>query len=127
MLNYIFKYYPKDCNYIYKEFINNIDYWQSYYILNGTTVGPVNGEQYFVEDMVRKNLTIKYLPSSWVTRWEHQMSHRLTLGLNLNYSLDWLYLGEKFHPQVRLVHFLDQASLDKEELEALVQSEPFSD
>lgn len=120
------KYYPKDVKYIYDEFVSRPEYWMNYYVENKTTI-PGMGEQYFVEDMVRKNLTIKYLPSSWVTRWEHQMSHRLTLGLNLDYSLDWLYLGGKFHPQIRLVHFLDQESLDKEGLEVLIQSEPFSD
>ena len=43
-----FKYYPKDCKYIYDKFMNDIHYWQRYYIKNGTTTGPVNGEQYFV-------------------------------------------------------------------------------
>ena len=39
-----FKYYPKDCRYIYDEFMSNTDHWQQYYIKNGVTKGPVNGE-----------------------------------------------------------------------------------
>lgn len=49
-----FKYYPKDCRYIYDEFMSKVDYWQQYYIENGTTTGPVNGEQYFVCDQVKE-------------------------------------------------------------------------
>jgi len=39
------KYYPKDCRYIYDKFVSNSEYWMEYYIKNGTTHGPVNGEQ----------------------------------------------------------------------------------
>ena len=49
-----FKYYPKECKYIYDKFNKDIEYWQQYYIKNGTTQGPVNGEQYFVEDTARE-------------------------------------------------------------------------
>ena len=50
-----FKYYPKECKYIYDKFMKDVEYWQQYYIKNGTTSGPVNGEQYFVEDNVMKD------------------------------------------------------------------------
>ena len=30
-----FKYYPKDCKYIYDKFMSNVSYWQSYYIEKG--------------------------------------------------------------------------------------------
>ena len=65
-----FKYYPRDCRYIYDEFMSNVDYWQEYYIKNGITKGPVNGEQYFVFDQVNKELNFKLLPESWFTRWK---------------------------------------------------------
>ena len=57
-----FKYYPKDCRYIYDEFMSNTDHWQQYYIKNGVTKGPVNGEQYFVWDQAKKQLDMKLLP-----------------------------------------------------------------
>ena len=38
-----FKYYPKECKYIYDKFMKDVEYWQQYYIKNGTTSGPVNG------------------------------------------------------------------------------------
>ena len=49
-----YKYYPKDCKYIYDKFMKDKLRWQNYYIDNGITVGPVNGEQYFVEDSVNE-------------------------------------------------------------------------
>ena len=51
-----YKYYPKDCKYIYDKFMKDKLRWQNYYIDNGITVGPVNGEQYFVEDSVNEKL-----------------------------------------------------------------------
>ena len=64
-----FKYYPKDCRYIYDKFMSDIHHWQSFYIKNGTTTGPVNGEQYFVEDAAKERLEIITLPNEWFTRW----------------------------------------------------------
>lgn len=109
-----FKYFPIDCNYIYEEFINNVDYWQEYYIQNKITVGPVNGEQHFVEDHVNKKLKIKYIPNSWVTRWSSSYNMTNLEYENWKYLInekycnitgnDYLHLGE-FHPDVKMVHF----------------------
>ena len=100
------KYYPKDCRYIYNKFMADPEYWMEYYIKNGTTVGPVNGEQYFVEDSVRERLELKFLPAEWITKWtkEAQYDQGWLLEANLAYPGDYLYLGE-FNPEVRLVHF----------------------
>lgn len=118
------KYYPKDCKYIYDEFVSKPEYWMEYYPKQNITI-PGMGEQYFVEDMARQKLDIKHLPASWITRWQHQMTQRLVVDLNHHYSADWLHLGEKFHKEVKLIHFLDQEALDKEKLEALANSELF--
>ena len=61
------KYYLKKCKYIYDKFMKDIEYWQ-YYIKNGTTSGPVNGEQYFVEDSANERLEVITTPNSWCTR-----------------------------------------------------------
>ena len=118
------KYYPKDCKYIYDEFISKPDYWMEYYPKQKITT-PGMGEQYFVEDMARQKLNMKHLPDSWITRWENKMRQRIMVALNVHYPADWLHLGEMFHQDVKLVHFLDQEALDKEDLKALVNSEPF--
>ena len=74
-----FKYYPKECRYIYDEFMSNVNYWQEYYIKNGITAGPVNGEQYFVFDQVKKKLDIKLMPKSWFTRWKSKYEDTNTI------------------------------------------------
>ena len=84
-------------------------------IKNKTTKGPINGEQYFVEDSVRERLNLKLLPCSWFTRW--------TTGdlINKVNKIDWqtqittkyrevtgneyIYLGDKFHSDIKMVHF----------------------
>lgn len=119
------KYYPKDVRYIYDEFVSRPDYWMEYYPKKKITIEGM-GEQFFVEDMARQKLKIKYLPDIWVTRWEYQMSDRLFRNLNLNYPADWLHLGEEFSDQIRMVHYLDQEALGADELKALAQSSLFS-
>ena len=101
------KYYPKDCRFIYDKFVADPKYWMEYYIKNGTTVGPVNGEQYFVEDCVREKLDLKFVPAEWITRWEDLLEYNpeLLVKFNTEYPGDWLYLGGEFNPDVRLLHF----------------------
>jgi hypothetical protein len=109
-----FKYYPKDCNYIYDKFVSDVWHWQTHYIKNQVTMGPINGEQYFVEDSVKEKLELIHLPSSWAVRWLSDYD------LNENVYLEWqnefrkkylnetgnkyVYLGD-FHPDIKIVHF----------------------
>jgi len=111
-----FKYYPKDCKYIYDKFMSDIDYWQSYYIKKGVTAGPVNGEQYFVEDSVKERLTLKTIPNSWVTRWvsndsivssenSKEWQTKLTTKYKTLTGNQYIYLGGEFHNDIKMIHF----------------------
>jgi len=110
-----FKYYPKDCKYIYDKFMSNISYWQSYYIEKGITAGPVNGEQYFVEDSVKEKLILKTIPDSWVTRWvsndliidktNEEWQANLTKKYKDLTGNQYIYLGGEFHDDIKIVHF----------------------
>jgi len=109
-----FKYYPKDCKYIYDEFMSNVDYWQQYYIENGITKGPVNGEQYFVFDQANKKLNFKLLPAAWFTRWksdfedtEHTYSkwqYITTKRYEETTGNDYIWMGD-WHPDIKFIHF----------------------
>ena len=120
-----FKYYPKDTKYIYNKFMSNIYKWQRHYIENKTTKGPVNGEQYFVEDSVKERLELVVLPAAWFTRWvvnedinygkrmkmwEVQMTQKY-MSVTGN---DYIYLGGEFHPDIKLVHFTHGQNLPHE-------------
>lgn len=119
-----FKYYPKDCKYIFDKFMLDPLHWQQYYIKLGLTTGPVNGEQLFVEDSVKERLELKTLPNSWFTRW---VTHNM-MDMNLmeegsaaeKYSRwqwettkqyrdvtgnPYIYLDGEFHPDIKFVHF----------------------
>jgi hypothetical protein len=119
-----FKYYPQDCRYVYDKFMENPRKWQQHYINNGTTSGPVNGEQYFVEDTVKERLTIKTLPDAWFTRWatpkavDHSRMwepdridsyKQWVVWMNMEYTSEtgneFLYLDGEFHEDVKVVHF----------------------
>tara|TARA_B100000131_G_scaffold321686_1_gene373256 strand:+ start:24370 stop:25041 length:672 start_codon:yes stop_codon:yes gene_type:complete len=109
-----FKYYPKDCKYIYDKFMKDPLYWQEYYIKNGTTKGPVNGEQYFVEDSVNEKLKLKLVPHSWITRWSNSYNmtdwqfedwkFEITQKYKKVSNNEYLWLGE-FHPDIKLIHY----------------------
>ena len=116
-----FKYYPTDCQYIYDKFMQDIDYWQNYYIKNGVTKGPINGEQYFVEDSVNEKLKLKLIPTSWVTRWcsdeavingqdMHTWQSRTMTKYQKLTGNEYIYLGGEFHPDIKLVHFTHHAN-----------------
>lgn len=120
-----FKYYPTDLRPVYDKFMSDKRKWQQHYILNGTTHGPVNGEQYFVEDSVKEaGLDLKLMPNAWFARWatpqavnfvhmfedvDHQQRYiDWQRGMNEFYSEvtgnDYLWMGD-FHPDIKLVHF----------------------
>lgn len=109
-----FKYYPKDCRYIYDKFINNVDHWQQYYINNGTTVGPVNGEQHFVEDSVKEKLELITCPEAWVARWTNAYNMTTDQMRKWMYDIskkyteasgnEYLHLGD-FHEDVKFIHY----------------------
>ena len=111
-----FKYYPKDCRYIYDKFMDDILYWQAFYIKNGQTTGPVNGEQYFVADSVKEKLELITLPDGWVTRWiaddkviDFKNFRNWQLKMSKRYEElsgnNYIYLGGEFHPDIKVVHF----------------------
>ena len=110
-----FKYYPKDCRYIYDKFMLDIHGWQRHYIDNGVTNGPVNGEQYFIEDSVKERLELKVLPNEWFTRWvvnEDIINKNMAtwqVQITRKYieltGNDYICLGGEFHPDIKLVHF----------------------
>ena len=114
-----FKYYPKDCRYIYDKFMSDIRGWQKYYIEKGITTGPVNGEQYFVEDSVRERLELITLPAAWFTRWVTDRSVnygksmiRWQIQITNKYreitGNDYIYLGDEFHEDIKFVHFTNR-------------------
>ena len=111
-----FKYYPKDCKYIFDKFMTDPHHWQHYYINNGTTKGPVNGEQYFVEDSANEKLELVTLPDAWFTRWVTDESinygkdmTQWQIQLTNKYikltGNDYIYLGGEFHEDIKFVHF----------------------
>jgi hypothetical protein len=119
-----FKYIPTECKYIYNEFVSDVDRWQRHFIDQGITSGPVNGEQYFVETFAKQRLDIINFPDAWVTRWCSDAMHSTNLMDPNDWEIkaakwqlfttqlyhkatgnDYVYLGDEFHPDIKMVHF----------------------
>jgi len=121
-----YKYFPEDCNYIFDKFMTKPKFWQNYYILKKITKGPINGEQYFIEDSVNERLTLKLIPIAWVTRMaskefiENNKDSELNRFFSHNFD-KWIkfmnnkytnltgnkffFRNEKFHNEIKLVHY----------------------
>ena len=109
-----FKYYPKECKYIYDHFMKDIQWNTSYYIKNSLTTGPVNGEFMYVNDLIKLRLKLKTLPDSWITRWTSDEYPEFRPSLEEKYTKitgnKYLYKDD-FHPDIKMVHFTN--SLNK--------------
>ena len=88
--------------------MSDIEKWKVHYIKNKTTIGPVNGEQYFVEDSVNEKLKLKLAPASWVTRWKNDYSHIWFEELTKKYidasGEDYLKKDD-WNPNIKQVHY----------------------
>jgi hypothetical protein len=109
-----YKFYPRECKYIYNNYINRIDHYTNYYIKNGLTTGPVNGEFMYVYDQLQLELKLKTLPNKWVTRWTSEEFIEFRDPLEKKYTKitgnKYLY-KDGFHPNIKIVHFTN--SLNK--------------
>lgn len=108
-----YKYYPKDCKYIWDKFMEDPEYWQNYYIENGTTHGPVNGEQYFIEDSINQKLKPVYLPQEWYGKMIQNPTRKWVEECNKAYPGDWFYDYNKreFNSEVKFIHYQKSHSL----------------
>jgi hypothetical protein len=102
-----YKFYPKDCKHIYDKYMSDIPYWTNYYIKNGFTIGPVNGEFMFVQDNL-KDLELTLMPDAWFTRWLTHDNDGMCDKLEDKYrevtGNEYLYKDD-FHPDIKIVHF----------------------
>jgi extradiol dioxygenase family protein len=112
------KYYPKDCHYIYKKFMLDPAHWQMKYIKEGFTSGPVNGEQFFVEDAVKERLELIRLPNAWFCRMEaREKDHTKNTLPQLNRKYQnvtgnsYMFLNDEFHNDIKFVHFTHMDNL----------------
>ena len=89
----------------------------SHYIKSGLTIGPVNGEQFFVEEHVKQNLTLKLVPEEWVTRWTNTESKNDFIIKQYKTKFDSnIMANNKFNNNIKLVHFTTSLNKPHESL-----------
>ena len=99
-----YKFYPSDTKYIYDEFIANKQKYENHWIDTGAKPGPVNGEENYVEYMVKKHLDLKFVPDTWTGRWVHEPTKDWLAKINSKYPGKYFYL-DGFNPDVKLLHY----------------------
>ena len=109
-----YKFYPKDVHYIYQEFSSNRKHWERYYINKKLKLGPVNGEENFVDHMVKQKLNLKFVPFGWACRMVNEPNKKWIVNINKEYPGNYAYLGGKFNDEIKLLHYtMETARLDK--------------
>lgn len=111
-----YKFYPNDTKYIYEEFKANKLKWERYFINQGLKKGPVAGEENFVDMMVRKQLNIKFVPDGWVCRMVNNPNKEWLSNINKKYDGDYMFLGGKYNPAIKLIHFTKVGNYPKHPL-----------
>jgi hypothetical protein len=100
-----YKFFPRDTQYIYEEFKKNKKYWENYFIEKKLKPGPINGEENFVEYMVNQKLNLKFVPETWACRMISEPSNEWLKNINLKYPGNYMFLGDKYNQEIKLVHF----------------------
>lgn len=104
----MYKFQNGSHSYVYDTFELDIEYWQEYYIKNGITRGPVNGEQHYVQDQVIQHAKEKsFFPIEKIVKW-NENDARTQIEAEEKYikltGLNYLEDGE-FHPEVSVIHY----------------------
>ena len=104
----IYKFKNGEHQYIVDEFEKDIDYWQEHFIKNGTTSGPVNGEQHFVQKMLEDNKTkTSMFPEKHIVKW-HENDFYIQTCIEHDYkkwSGNAYLLDEDWHTDVKVIHY----------------------
>ena len=104
----VYKFKNGQHQYIVDEFEKDIKFWEEYFIKSGITVGPVNGEQHFVQYQLEKNKTnVSMFPEKHIVKW-HKDDFYIQTSIEHAYkkysSNDYL-LDEDWHEDVRIIHY----------------------
>tara|TARA_R110001592_G_scaffold61672_5_gene188274 strand:- start:3686 stop:4363 length:678 start_codon:yes stop_codon:yes gene_type:complete len=98
-----YKFWPKECKNIYEKYMSDIPYWTNYYIKNGFTNGPVNGEFMFVQENI--DVELKLMPDSWFTRWHSTNSTQKIEDKYQELTGNKLFNNHVWHSDIKMVHF----------------------
>lgn len=102
------KYWPTYTREIYDTFMYDPLHWQTKYIKQGLTIGPVNGEQNFVyEHVMASPLDLTFPNYRWVGRIsdDEDVNEEINRLYQQKTGNEYMYNGEDFHPDIKLVHF----------------------
>ncbi len=103
----MYKFKNGEYQYIVDTFEKDIHYWEEYFIKNGITTGPVNGEMHFVQQMLIDNKAVKsYFPEVKIVKWSDDFVTQLKLERNFNIYVkeDYIYNND-WHPGISIVHY----------------------
>mgnify|MGYP001281978024 CR=1 FL=1 len=104
----VYKFKNGKHQYVVDTFEQDIPFWEEYFIKNGVTKGPVNGEQHFVQKTLYDfKSDFSYFPEKYIVKW-----HKDDYIMQMKLEKDWkkftsnTYINDKkWHPDIRIVHY----------------------
>lgn len=105
----VYKFNIGEFEYIAHIFDKDIEFWQEYFINNGITKGPVNGEQHYVQKMLMDRFCdVSAFPEKHIIKWNENDFYQQT-KLQEHYKKwsgnDYIDNENGFHPDVRIIHY----------------------
>lgn len=94
---------------VYWQFEKAIKFWENYFIDNGITKGPVNGEQHYIQKQLGTGgHNLKFFPEKHIVKWNED-DFMMQTKLEKQYK-DWsgnsyIENDEGFHEDVKIVHY----------------------
>lgn len=99
-----------DTNHLWEKFSADPEYWQSYYVNNGFAVGPVNGEQNFIDQHAGDNRY--WFPMRWFAKYHDEEWPKIQKNWHRDVdSSEPYYMGGDFCEDIKMVHFSNSENL----------------
>lgn len=78
--------------------------WQEYWVKNKMVRPPVNGEQNYVEMMMKNNIT--YFPDDWCTKWTNSDIRNNMIEQDFHcLTGDLLRIGNEWNDNLKIIHY----------------------
>ena len=102
-----YKFKSGGLKFVWDDFIENPEYWQMHYYINGDVHFKYYGEQNYVDWKVQEhNIKLTTTPQQWLCKYTDDFKQNLHLNKTYSKKFDTEYMIlDKVHKYIKVVHF----------------------
>ena len=91
---------------LYNIFSSNFRKWQEYFIENDLSIGPVSGEQNFIDMHIEEiGLKKNYLPDYWFSKYHEKILDNYLKRRYRYFGKGPFMIGDKLNDNIKIVHY----------------------